>query len=556
MIVLQMVVWMIWLILIALILQQTGISPGLNSVLQAKAATPSTETIGDPNQSSVDSPVSLNSSLTHSPSVAQGSSTTQASPETAQQLEQPDSDAKHDVNKTLDMERLQLHSPVFKESFKPIRLEIQFDQPITLEEALHYAVDNNLPIKISRENMNYQGYVLYSQIANALPNFSMSYNLTKTKILNEHVSSLARVFLPRVSYPVFQGGSVIFSILGQYCRAKGWRQAYIASINDAMLDVYQKYNNLLLARVLLQIRAKAVEVSEEQLKVNQSAERVGTGTRFAVMQSETQLAADSQALLQQEVAVRQAALALNFSLNCPMAINLVPAEPTITEQPLFKAQANIGELVGIALHHRPDLREYELFKFAAARNVQVASAPLYPQLTFFTQYSYTNTTTSRHVVAEGTTAGAGVFGGLFETYQQGMGLTWNLNGLGLVSTANIAAAQCLNRQSGIQANQELQTVLQQVRSSYLGWRSAREQIDNAAHGVESSGEELRLAGIRLHAGVGTNLELIQAQRDYVTALTTQAQAIVGSNLAQAQLLHDTGIISMDTLLHGYTGGAK
>jgi len=547
---------MIWLILIALILQQTGISPGLNSVLQAKAATPSTETIGDPNQSSVDSPVSLNSSLTHSPSVAQGSSTTQASPETAQQLEQPDSDAKHDVNKTLDMERLQLHSPVFKESFKPIRLEIQFDQPITLEEALHYAVDNNLPIKISRENMNYQGYVLYSQIANALPNFSMSYNLTKTKILNEHVSSLARVFLPRVSYPVFQGGSVIFSILGQYCRAKGWRQAYIASINDAMLDVYQKYNNLLLARVLLQIRAKAVEVSEEQLKVNQSAERVGTGTRFAVMQSETQLAADSQALLQQEVAVRQAALALNFSLNCPMAINLVPAEPTITEQPLFKAQANIGELVGIALHHRPDLREYELFKFAAARNVQVASAPLYPQLTFFTQYSYTNTTTSRHVVAEGTTAGAGVFGGLFETYQQGMGLTWNLNGLGLVSTANIAAAQCLNRQSGIQANQELQTVLQQVRSSYLGWRSAREQIDNAAHGVESSGEELRLAGIRLHAGVGTNLELIQAQRDYVTALTTQAQAIVGSNLAQAQLLHDTGIISMDTLLHGYTGGAK
>ena len=75
-------------------------------------------------------------------------------------------------------------------------------------------------------------------------------------------------------------------------------------------------------------------------------------------------------------------------------------------------------------------------------------------------------------------------------------------------------------------------------------------------GVDSSAEELRLAELRLGTGVGTNLELIQAQRDYITALTTQAQAIVGSNLAQAQLLHDTGIISMDTILHGYQGNVN
>src|SRR5262249_44320371 len=125
-----------------------------------------------------------------------------------------------------------------------------------------------------------------------------------------------------------------------------------------------------------------------------------------------------------------------------------------------------------------------------------------------------------------------------------------------VNVANIYAAQALARQAGIQANQELQTIFQQVRSSYLGWRVAREQIDNSATAVDSSTEELRLAEIRLRQGVGTNLELIQAQRDYINALTSQSQAIVGSNLAQAQLLHDTGVISMDTLLHGYQGGAN
>ncbi len=471
---------------------------------------------------------------------------------------------RHEINKTFNMSKLRLHSAVHAYEFRPVKMESKFSQPITLAEALGYALNNNLPIKISKENWNYQRFVLFSNTASLLPNFAMSYDLTRTHIMNEDISSLARVFLPRVSYPVFQGGSVVYGIIGQLCREKGWRQAYHASVNDALLDVYQRYNNLLLARVLLQIRAKAVEVSEEQLKVNQAQEKAGTGTRFAVMQSETQLANDRQALLQQEVAVRQAALALNFSLNSPMAVNLVPVEETISEQALFQSHASISELVDYALRHRPDLREYELFKIAAATNVQVAAAPLYPQLAFFTQYSYTNTTTSpgdrararASAAASTATAGAGVFGGLFETYQQGMGLVWNLAGGGLVSAANIAAAQSLNRQAAIQANQQLQTVLQQVRSSYLNWRVAREQIDNAAKGVDSSAEALRLAELRLKTGVGTNLELIQAQRDYINALTTQAQAIVSSNLAQAQLLHDTGVISLETLLHGYRGGMK
>ena len=469
----------------------------------------------------------------------------------------PVSDAKHDINKTLSTEKLRLHSAVHLYSFQPIRMEVQYDQPINLEEALKYAEENNLPIKISRENMNYQRWVLGSQAANFIPNFSMTYNVTHTRILNEKISSLAHVFLPRVTYPVFQGGSVLYSFLGQLARERGWTQAFHASINDALLDVYQKYNNLLLNRVLLQIRAKAVEVSQEQLKVNQSLEKSGTGTRFAVMQSETQLANDRQALLQQQVTVRQAALALNYSLNYPMAINLVPIEENISEQSLFKSSANIGELVNLSLKQRPELREYELFRFAAGRNVQVAAAPLYPTIAFYTQYSFTNTVVSP-VIPSGSegTSGAGVFGGLFKTNQAGMGLVWNLSGMGLVSAANIAAAQSLARQSGVQANQELQSIFQQVRSSYLGWRVAREQIDNAATGVDSSGEELRLAELRLRQGVGTNLELITAQRDYINALTTQAQAIVGSNLAQAQLLHDTGVITMETLLHGYQGGAN
>src|ERR1700733_15144889 len=132
-------------------------------------------------------------------------------------------DRKHDENNTLSVDALTLHSSLKAESFKPIRLEIAYDESITLAEALHYTIENNLAIKISKDNLNYQRYVLYGSVANLLPNITTAYNLTRTNILNEHVQSLARVFLTRVSYPIFQGGSVVYSILGQYLREKGWR---------------------------------------------------------------------------------------------------------------------------------------------------------------------------------------------------------------------------------------------------------------------------------------------------------------------------------------------
>jgi outer membrane protein TolC len=51
--------------------------------------------------------------------------------------------------------------------------------------------------------------------------------------------------------------------------------------------------------------------------------------------------------------------------------------------------------------------------------------------------------------------------------------------------------------------------------------------------------------------MGTNLELITAQRDYVNSLSNQAQAIIASNQAQAQILHETGLISLESLTRGY-----
>ena len=78
-----------------------------------------------------------------------------------------------------------------------------------------------------------------------------------------------------------------------------------------MVNVYQKYITLIQNRVLMQIYAKTVEADQEQLRINRTQFKAGTGTQFAVLQSETQLATDRQALIQQQVTVGAGPLATN-----------------------------------------------------------------------------------------------------------------------------------------------------------------------------------------------------------------------------------------------------
>jgi outer membrane protein TolC len=555
----------------------------------------------------------------------------------------------HEIARTLQLNPIYLSRPIEMTSFSALRHETQIDQEITLHDAITYVLDQGMQIKISRESMNYQRWLTLAGYAGFLPSYSIQYNLSSANVLNQSTTSLAKTFLTGFSFPVFQGGGVLYSLLGQRYREKAWREAYRATVSDVYLDVYQKYNNLVLQRVLLQTLAKAVEGDEQQLKIAIAIMMHGTGTRYNVMQVEALLSQDKQSFLQQSVTMRQAALALSLALNYPLSINLVPTERTLEEAPLFDSNVKLKGLLQDAFRFNPGLRQYEDFRLSAARNVQAQSASLYPTVGFFVlyqtndasvnpagngaalggaatsaidnfldtsfagrvsnnalgqQYSFSptagstssqgaNTGPSAMPAASGGTpiaqvqsgslvssgavapsifgggngassgpnangsfqAPAGIFPGHFREIQAGFTMSWSLPNLGQTSTATILASKVLARQALMQCNQELSLVAQNIRNDYLSILSARESIDTAAATTNSTRQALRYAQARLEYGVSTQLDWIRAQHDYIAALTTQAQAIVASNSAQAQLLHDMGMISANTLTQGYKPGA-
>jgi outer membrane protein TolC len=453
---------------------------------------------------------------------------------------------------------------------KPIRLEASYNESINLEGALNYALENNLPIRVTQQSSRYQHYQVFEALGSALPipSVALFYGQTAQNIVTSQANVLAAIYQPTILLPLFQGGAQVYNLLGQCNRSKGWRQSLYASINDTLLDVDQKYENLVYQRTLLQISARAVENYERLLQLNVEVGKTHPDAQYGVMQARTQLGIKKHALADQQLNYRLAALALAHAMNAPLAGNLVPRESGISEKSIIDENTPISSLLNVALTHRPELRQFEYFKLAANRNIPVAAATLYPNASLYGQYTYSETNEHQNPLAleqeavialnsgdgggaGSATAGAGVFGGLFQTTQGGYGVTWEFAYCGIPVISNVAGVTALARQTGLQANQQLQVVRQQLRSDYATAITSRAQIDNAAFGLAAGRESLPVAEQNLLEGSVSNFQVIQVEESYFNLLALQAQSIYLSNVSQAKILHDIGAISVKTLTKGY-----
>jgi outer membrane protein TolC len=491
----------------------------------------------------------------------------------------------------------------------PIRLEAAYTEPVSLKDVLRYAVDNNLSIRLTQATVESNKYLLWGNFGAFLPNILMNYQqqyLAGSTYLGGIVPVTYNT--PNVSLSAgfqffgFQGGRVLFNTLSQLAVYRAAKHALTGSLNDTLLNTSIGYYNLMRNQALLQIQTRAVEVSRAQVLLNQQLEDAGTGTKFQVLQSQTQLANDEQNLLNQEVALRTASIDLATLLNLQQGVNLLSVEQEVKKVRLIDPKLDITGLMAIAIENRPELKQYEQLRIAARRNIQVAMSQFYPQFNFYgsesgngptlsntkqitpgyfspvatttpVAASVTNTlipnslssTTratniaTKEALAKGTASQetAEVYVPAQQTTRQvqrsytiGIQATWTFNNAGVPYLTTVLSNRALARQAMLNSNQQLLTVGQQVRESYLTSMAAERQIEVTTKAVLSGAEELRLARVRLANGVGTNLDVINAQRDFTTALVNKADAIIQFNIAQAQLLHDMGVISVDNVVSG------
>ncbi len=449
--------------------------------------------------------------------------------------------------------------------------------PVSLRDVLNQQLLNNLNIQISRTNAQASHYQYKSVLGGFLPN--VSNQLTYQGITGKYASpfgALTSVGSPYLTIPsgivwnFFDGGNTIFG-------ASQAKHQYLAhnydvqrTVNDELLDAAHLYYQLVLQDVLLQIRIKAVETSEALYQKNAIQFKYGANTQLDLLQAETQLADDKQKLISQQIARRKAAVKLSTALNANLDEDLTISDRLVSPTRLVDDDRKVTELVQVAIDNRPELKKWEQQRLAAKAAIKLAYAPLLPTISGTGALATTGAKVVPISAAQASSSAAtgGLATGAFSTTSEtstatggarsrkfslaeiftiGMAIQWNIGGLGYTDTNKIKAARMEARKTQLEFARELQWVCKDVRDSYLSSIDAKNLIAATTAAVNSSRQQLKVAVIRLDEGVGTDLDVVNAQRSYTNALIEKAKAIVQFNEAQADLLKAMGKISVDTL---------
>lgn len=440
------------------------------------------------------------------------------------------------------------------DNLNPFSMDARFIEKVSLKDTLEAALGQNLDIEEGYVRTKIDRYSYLSSATGFLPNLNGGYNLfgingsipsslfgsTPATTAGNRVDggkaklpSSIQLLQAGFTYNLYKGGSVVFGTLQQRHRWFASRAGLSASVNDTLLNATRKHYDLLLQEALLAIRTRAVAISVEQVRLNQVQEKAGTATGLDVLQSQAQLASDEQNLVEQQNQRRQSAIQLAHVLNTSFSQDLESCEKYLKKRRLIPKAIPIEKLLVKAIDSRPELKQYEELRLAAKRAIVVAAAPMQPNVSF-----------------GGSIVGVGTGGNLDPIYTINLGIKWGLGGMGTKDLANMQKARWEARQAAVQAKKTFLNVFDEVRTSYNNSAASDKKIDRATVQVLAAEEELRIAKKRMAAGIGLNIDVLNAQRDLTQASVNKARAVVEFNVAQAQLLRDIGAVSVASLTEG------
>jgi outer membrane protein len=123
-----------------------------------------------------------------------------------------------------------------------------------------------------------------------------------------------------------------------------------------------------------------------------------------------------------------------------------------------------------------------------------------------------------------------------------MALTTSLN----VFDSGLTKSQVKQAQHGLtkaqeQARQNRDTILLEVRESYLSMREAEKRIETSDVAVHKAAEDSRIAEVRYAAGVGTNLDVLDAVLALNEAKMNYFEALYDYNISKAKLDKAMGV---------------
>jgi outer membrane protein len=288
---------------------------------------------------------------------------------------------------------------------------------------------------------------------------------------------------------------------------------------DLVFAVSAAYYELVAAREIVKVFEHAVAQREQHLEEARVKARAGLRPEIDTYTAEAELARARTHLVDARNAAATAKAALDNAMGLgESALDYRQVDPLAYHE----IDRPLPEFLATALARRPDLRMLEDEARATGAEIREYRSDYLPSVGAAAGYS-----------VRGQDARPG------NNFYAGLVVTWPLFN-GFLTDHELAEARL--RQDAIRHDLEglRQKTILQVRRSYLDWTASVERIHRAEQTLAASRVELDLAQKRYETGLGSIIELPDAQRRLTGDQAAEVQARAGFSIAEAALARDTG----------------
>ncbi len=424
---------------------------------------------------------------------------------------------------------------------------------ITLDQAIKIALQRNTTLQRSINNIKNGEAGLKSAYGNFLPTLSASggwswnrsedegttYNVGGFSFTTPASKTETRNFSASVNSNVtlFDGLASFANLSKSKNDLEAARLSLQRQQQDIVFQTIGLYYDVVNAQQLLKVKKENLKWNQKNLETIQEKNKLGSGTLADVYAQQTKTGTAQLDLIQQNNIVETAKsnllyyLGLDVLANYKFSDSLTVNEKNIISTNLLKDYQSISELVSQALKNRSDYQSQKLTLASAEDNITIAQSGHLPSLTG--SLGFNSTANS------------------FENFQKfnnknyRVGLTLSIPIFsGFSISERVQAAEVQEENSKLDLSDLERDIKRNIQKTYLDLQAGEKNLEVGKSNVASAEENRKIESEKYSLGSGTLLNVLIANSDYTTALTSYINAQFSYIKLSEQLKYYLGVLNV------------
>lgn len=411
---------------------------------------------------------------------------------------------------------------------------------LNLPKTVQMALDYNRDIKNSQYALKKAEYTIDEARAGKAPVVDYTFSTQRSRATDASLAAsrstnaISNAFGNNLSVtiPLYTGGKVEGNIDVAKLGKTNAQEDILRVEQATKYSAIQGYYALLAYQELQGVYHEAVDNLQGHLDNVQVQYNVGTKAKVDVLSSDVSLANAKTTAITSDNNVAVAESNLNNILGLPLETKLNLADHQL---PFDTYNISLQEATDYAMKYRPEVLQAAIAVQEAERNIDIANAGNKPTVS----------------VTGGNNWADNTFPGIDankRSWNIGAGVTYNFyDGGATKAKVNQAKQDLLVARETEQKTRE--AVQLEVKQAYLNIRSAAQKVEETQTVVDQARENYRIQNIRYQAGVGINLDVLDAQLSLNEAQVNHIQALYDYNVGIAKLEQVMGVDVESGVIH-------